>query len=376
MKRRIAFIVDNPDFLLSHRKEVVLNAFDNGFEVHVICSPGKSVERLKAYGFQVHSQDVARGKMNPLHDLFQIYRYTKILRTVKPSIVHLITIKPYLYGGIAARIAKVPAVVTAVAGLGILFSSTSFKHKILRVLLMPLFKLAFNHANQIVIFQNHHDRDTLISGRIVSPNQVRMIRGSGVNLSLYPLIEEPDGIPKVAFAARLLKDKGVEQFIEAARGLRDRGVDAEFLLIGRPDTGNANSVSQPQLDQWAAEGLVKVLGYRSDITALFSESNIVTLPSFYGEGLPKVLIEAAACGRAVVTTDHPGCRDAIEPGVTGLLVPTRDAKALTDAIQDLIENPEKRKRMGIAGRKLAEQEFTIENVTQQHLEIYLSLLRK
>jgi len=177
----------------------------------------------------------------------------------------------------------------------------------------------------------------------------------------------------VVMAARLLKDKGVFEFVEAARLLLRRGILVEMRLIGSPDLGNPTSVTQQVLDQWGNEGQVDLLGYRKDIAAQYAAANIVCLPS-YREGLPKSLVEAAACGRAIVTTDVPGCRDAITPDVTGLLVPVKDSVALADAIQVLIEEPELRKKMGHAGRSLAEDAFAIEKIVEQHMCIYQELL--
>jgi glycosyltransferase involved in cell wall biosynthesis len=175
-------------------------------------------------------------------------------------------------------------------------------------------------------------------------------------------------------AARLLRDKGVYVFVESARLLKSRGVEVVMRLIGSPDPGNPTSVVQSELDGWSAEGVVELLGYRSDIAEQYAVANIVCLPSHYGEGLPKTLVEAAACGRAVITTNHPGCRDAIEPEVTGVLVPVKSAHSLADAIQLLIETPERRLHMGKAGRELAEQAFSIDRIVEQHLVIYKELL--
>jgi glycosyltransferase involved in cell wall biosynthesis len=200
-----------------------------------------------------------------------------------------------------------------------------------------------------------------------------MIRGSGVNLADYPVFPEPEGKPVVAMAARFLRDKGVFEFVEAARLLRSRGVAVVMRLIGSPDPGNPTSATQSEVSGWSAEQVVELPGFRTDIAAQYGAANIVCLPS-YREGLPKGLVEAAACGRAVVTTDVPGCRDAIEPDVTGVLVPAKNPVALADAIQALIESPERRAQMGKAGRELAEHAFAIENIVEQHMTIYQELL--
>ena len=374
---RIVFVVNDIGFLLSHRVEICIAAIDRGYEVHVVAPyKQKHVLKLAEMSISFHSLSLSRVNFNPLQEFKLVFSLIEVFRNIKPDIVHLITVKPYLYGGIAARLAKTPAVVSAVSGLGILFSSKDFKYKLMRLGVYPLYKLAFGHKNQVVIFQNSSDREILLEWGVIKKSQVRMIRGSGVNLSHYPMLNEPiNKTPVIAFAARLLKDKGVEVFVQASRLLKNRNLDANFWLIGSPDPGNDNSVTQEQLARWECEGLVKLFGFRQDVAYLFGKSNIVTLPSFYGEGLPKVLIEAAACGRAVVTTDHPGCRDAIRPG-TGILVPVKDPASLADAIQDLIQHPEKRHNMGRLGRVMAEKEFSVDKVVATHIEIYQDLLKE
>lgn len=375
--KKIILVVNNPGFLVSHRFDICTEAINQGYQVH-IASPFKesAVSKIEAAGMHYHEIKFSRKGKNPFSEFKTIVSLISLFRKNNPDLVHLITIKPYLYGGIAARIANVKSVVSAVAGLGILFSSNLLKYRLLRLALYPLFRFAFGHKNQKVIFQNIDDRNALVDWGVVAKNKVRMIRGSGVDLITCPMNDEPSGVPIVSFAARLLKDKGVEVFVEASRLLKQRGVKTLFWLIGEPDLGNANSVTQAQLKVWESEGLVELFGFRKDIPDLFAQSNIVTHPSFYGEGLPKVLIEAAACGRAVITTDHPGCRDAVERDLTALLVPVRDPVALADAIQALIENPDKRKAMGQAGRKLAIDEFDVNKVVEQHLKIYTELMKK
>jgi glycosyltransferase involved in cell wall biosynthesis len=372
---RIIFVINHIDFLLSHRIDICIAAVQEGYEVHVISPNNETITSvLKGMGIFFHELELSRSGTNPFLELKATFNLFKIFKKIKPDLVHLITIKPYLYGGIVARLTKVPAVVSAVAGLGILFSSTEPKFRLIRLCIYPLFKLAFGHKNQIVIFQNSTDRHILVDWKVLHAHKARIIRGSGVKLSSYPALPEPTNHPLVvSFASRLLKDKGVEVLANASRMLKYKKIDVVFWLIGEIDSGNVNSIAQQQLTDWEDEGLVKVLGFRSDIADLFGKSNIIVLPSFYGEGLPKVLIEAAACGRAIITTDHPGCRDAVEFD-TGILVPIKDHVALSDAIQDLIQDSNKRQRMGVAGRRLAEQEFSVEKVVANHIQIYQELL--
>lgn len=294
------------------------------------------------------------------------------MRAVNPDLVHLVTIKPVLYGGVVARLAGVEAIVAAISGLGTVFVARENKCSWLPLAFRWLYRFALAHRKIKVIFQNMDDLSLLVnSGAVALENSV-LIEGSGVDLADYPVCPEPEGVPVVTFAARLLKDKGVCEFVLAAQILQARGCQARFWLIGSPDPGNLTSATGEDVSQWSQKGLVEPLGQRSDIASLFAQSNIVVLPS-YREGLPKVLIEAAACARAIVTTDVPGCRSAITPGVTGVLVPARDAYALADAIQALIENPATRRQMGAAGRLLAENKYAIEKVVNAHMVVYREL---
>jgi glycosyltransferase involved in cell wall biosynthesis len=379
--KKILFVVNAPEYFLSHRFCIAKVAIDKGFEVHVAGPPSGKVHAgeedpintIKKHKVIYHEVEIVRGGQNPLRELISLLQLIRLFLAIKPDLVHLITIKPVLYGGIAARMAGVGAVVSAVSGLGTVFLADSTNAKLRRWIVTRLYTAAFKQKRLAVIFQNPDDRDTLISLGTLQPSQARMIRGSGVSLPDYPFVPEPDGVPKVVLAARLLRDKGVLEYVEAARLLHQRGVEVQMWLIGSTDPGNPTTVTQHEIDQWEQEGSIRPIGFRNDIAEQYAAANIVCLPS-YREGLPKSLVEAAACGRAVVTTDVPGCRDAITPDVTGLLVPVKDAQALADAIQKLIENPEMRKQMGQAGRALAEEAFAIEKIVEQHMHIYTELL--
>ncbi|WP_341582330.1 glycosyltransferase family 4 protein [Marinobacter metalliresistant] len=366
----ILFVVNAPEFFLSHRLPIAVAAKEAGYVVHVASAPGPGVETIRAKGFLHHPIGFARSGQNPLVELRTLVSLARLFQKAQPDLVHLITIKPVLYGGIAARLGRVPGVVSAVSGLGTVFLADSVLAKLRRWLIVKLYLAAFKQKRLAVIFQNPDDRDTLISLGALHGGDVRLIRGSGISLDDFPSVPEPEGgKPVVVMAARLLRDKGVFEFVEAARLLWNRGLEVRMRLIGSADPGNLTSVTEAELDQWRKEGIVELLGFRSDIAAQYTAANIVCLPS-HREGLPKSLVEAAACGRAVVTTDVPGCRDAITPGETGLLVPVKNPVALANAIQKLIENSGLRKRMGKAGRMLAEDAFSIEHIVAQHLKIY------
>lgn len=373
--KTLLFIINDPDFFLSHRLPLAEAARKEGFTIHVVTKYGSAVEKIKQLGFDHHVLPLSRSGRNPLNEVITLISIWRLLRQLHPDLVHLVTIKPVLYGGITARIVKVPGVVSAISGLGFLFVDRSgLQGRLLRHVVLFLYRLAMGHSNQRVIFQNTTDMNALVEAGGVRKDKTILIRGSGVDLRDYPMLPEPAGVPVVVMASRLLKDKGVFEFVEAARILKSRGVKVRFQLIGAPDPENPESVSDESVKNWQEEGIIECLGFRSDISKLFSQAHIVALPSYYGEGLPKVLIEAAACGRAVVTTDMPGCRDAIESGVTGLLVPPRDAIALAQAIERLIENTPLRQQMGKAGRVLAERNFGIDKVVAAHLAIYNDLV--
>lgn len=377
--KKILFVVNAIEYFATHRLPIAQKAYELGYNVHIASTfmsyEGMAeVEKITNYGFEFHHIPISRGGQNPLVELYALIKIHLLIRKLSPDIVHLVTLKPVLYGGIAARINGVKSVVAAVAGLGSVFLANSATAKLRKWIVTRMYCAAFKQKQLAVIFQNSDDLDTLLALGVLHASQARIIRGSGVALGDYPYLPEPQGKPVVVMATRLLKDKGVFEYAEAARLLRQRCVDLEMRLIGSPDPGNPTSVTQHELDNWAQERCVVLMGFRTDIATQYAAANVICLPS-YREGLPKSLIEAAACGRAVVTTDVPGCRDAITPDVTGLLVPVKNAVALADAIQKLIDEPELRKRMGKAGRSLAEREFAIEKIVEQHLKIYREMER-
>ena len=371
--KKILFIVNVDWFFVSHRLDIAKEAISQGFEVHIATSITDKSDLLIQSGLVVHNLNLDRGR-SYYSFLTEFWDFFSTIKAINPSIVHLVTIKPLILGGIAARLAGVPAIVSAVSGLGIVFSSNRLKFKVLRRFLYPFYRLAFLHKNQKIIFQNDNDLKILSRLGLASSKKSTVINGSGVDLNVFEYLPEPNGVPVISLAARLLIDKGVEVFVEASKLIKERKINAHFWLIGKPDLGNINSVSEKKLKEWESKGLIEWLGYREDIPHLFSKSNIVTLPSYYGEGLPKVLLEAAACGRPIITTDHPGCRDAIDSGKTGLLIPPKDPISLADAICILLDESSQRIKMGANGRKRAEEKFDVNKVVAEHILIYKNLL--
>lgn len=377
MKKKILFLVNDLSFFISHRLQIAESAVALDYSVFVgygelgDCKIGF----LKKRNIEVIYIPMDRAGMNPFKEIKSLFLIFKSFSKIKPDIVHLVTIKPYLYGGIIARMIGVKGVVSSVSGLGTLFIDKKLNAKVLRILLYPIYKYAFNHPNQIVIFQNNDDLNEFTKKKILKFSKTIIISGSGVELKNFVNLEEPFGTPVVCFAARLIKDKGVFEYISAARLIKKRGIEAKFLLAGDLDTKNPTGLNFSEVQEIKNEGLIEVLGYHNEIPDLYAKSNIICLPS-YREGLPKSLIEAAAASRAVVTTDVPGCRDAILHNKTGILVPVKNAAKLAEAIIWLIQNPSKRVKMGKAGRELAEEKFQIQKVIENHLIIYSDLLGK
>jgi glycosyltransferase involved in cell wall biosynthesis len=267
-------------------------------------------------------------------------------------------------------------VVNTLTGLGFLFTDPSEKTAPVRKWVEMGCRRAFRHPNLRVIFQNPDDRAVFIRKGIVIGEQAAVIKGSGVDLSLYRPSPEPDGVPIVILASRLLWDKGVAQFVEAARMLKSEGVQARFALVGEPDPENPTTIPYEQLQVWQECGEIEWWGLQEpqNMPGVLAKSHIVCLPS-YREGIPRILIEAAASGRPIVTTDAPGCREVVRPGVNGIIVPSRDIGSLASALRVLIENPEVRASMSANNREIAVQEFSLELVVAQFVSIYRNLLR-
>ena len=376
MSRTLLFVVNVDWFFLSHRLPIALEAMRQGYQVHIATGLTDKLGELERHGLVVHSLGLDRssaGLGNAWRTMVQMWQ---VFRAVQPDVVHLVSIKPVLLGGLVARLAGVPAVVAAVSGLGFVFIAHGAKAAVRRWLVGGLYRVALGHHNLKVVFQNPDDRASLSKLAHLPDSKIAMIRGSGVELTQYSGTPLPLGVPVVLLAARLLADKGVREFVQAARLLKQQCVSARFCLVGSIDPANPASLADAELTQWASEGVLELWGQRSDMPRVLAAAQVVVLPSYYGEGLPKVLIEAAACGRAVVTTDHPGCRDAIDPGVTGLLVPVRNAEALADALKGLINDPARCQAMGNAGRALAESAFDVQQVVAAHLRIYQELIDK
>jgi glycosyltransferase involved in cell wall biosynthesis len=371
---RILIVINVDRFFLSHRLQVALSALSSGHEVHIASSLTQSRTLLQDLGFIVHPLEMNRSNTGPIGLIKLFVIMLHLFWKLRPDILHLVTIKPVLVGGAAARFSPVRGVVFAVSGLGHVFIADGVYARLRRNIVRVWYRFVLGFPNMRIIFQNVDDYREIASTARLLPDQAVIIPGSGVDLSEYVITPLPGKEPVVLMASRLLSTKGVREFVAAAELLRAEGLAARFWLAGDLDPGNPASIQSHELVSWRNCGAVELLGQRSDIPALMAHSHLVVLPSYYGEGLPKVLIEAAACGRAVITTDMPGCRAAIEPGITGVLVPVKDSVTLAAEIKRLVEDRVTCEAMGLAGRKRAEQLFDVRTVVARHLEIYQQLI--
>jgi len=370
---RLLFVVNEALFFTTHRLPVAVALRAAGIEVHVAAPfDAGPVEIIRNHGFHYHDLPLKRGGRNPLGELRLLARCFALVRQLRPHLVHHVAMKPVIYGGLASRLLGVPAVLHAITGLGFLFIRDDASARLIRRAIMPLYRYALGHRNGRAIFQNPDDLRLFLRYELVAAERTVMIRGCGVDLDEFAPATPPPGPPIVLFPARIIGDKGVHEFVAAARSLTVAGQPARFVLAGRRDPDNPTDVPEATIRQWEDDGLVEWWGYREDMPAVLAQAAVVCMPS-YREGLPRVLIEAAACGVAIVTTDVPGCREVVDDGETGLLVPLRDGAATAAAIERLLGEPDLRARMGTAGRAKAEREFSVGQFVADTLACYRSV---
>ena len=369
---KLLYLISEDWFFCSHFMARALAAKSAGFDVVVLTRVGTQADAIRAHGIRVVAWPHDRKSLNPWHELKSIAHVLRVYRTERPDIVHHIAIKPIFHGTIAALLANIPHIVNAPVGMGYIFSSSDRRARLLRGPVSLALRLLLNPRRSQVIFENPDDLRHLTASGAVRAKAARLIRGAGIDLSVFVASPEPDQIPEVVLPARMLWDKGVGDFVAAAQQLKARGIQARFVLAGASDPSSFAAIPESTLTGWAREGAVDYLGFCSDMPALLARSAIVCLPSTYREGLPKVLLEALATGRPVVTTDVEGCRETVLPDVNGLLVPPRDPARLADALQKLLSNPPLRLAMGKASRALAEAEFSQEKINAETLNVYAS----
>jgi len=367
----------NTDWYLYNFRLALARALrDAGAEVVLVSPDGPYGERLRAAGFRWLPVPMSRRSLNPLREVALLARLVMLYRRERPDVAHHFTIKCVVYGSLAGRMAGISRRINAVAGLGYVFASASWRARMLRPPVRGLLRLALAGEDSRLIVQNADDRAVFEQAALTDPARIRLIRGSGVDATRFQPATRPRplGSPtRVLFAARLLWVKGLGEFVEAARRLKAEGVPAEFFVAGAADRGNPAAVPVEVTRRWAAEGLVTLLGHIEDMAICLTTVDLVVLPS-YREGLPRNLIEAAAAGLPVVACDVPGCREAVRHGNNGLLVPARDPAALAGAIRELCTQPALRARMGAAGRAIVLREFSQNHILRATIDVYREVL--
>lgn len=372
---KVLYVVTEDWYFCSHRLPLAIAARQRGDEVLVATRVQQHGELIKNHDLRLIPLRLRRRSGNPFGELSAISQIRRLYWHEKPDIVHHVSLKPVLYGSIAALLSGRVIVVNALAGLGFVFASEKPLARLLRPVIKIAFRLLFNRQRTAVIVQNPDDRKLLLQAVAVKPEQVHLIRGSGVNTVQFSVLPEPDGEVVVAMVSRMLWDKGIAEYIEAVRLLKEKKIRFRALLVGQPDDENPAAVSKEQLQLWHQRGDIEWLGHSDNIAGIWQQSHIAVLPSYYGEGVPKSLLEAASCARAIVTTDMPGCREIVKNNVNGLLVPARNAKVLATAMAKLIEDPDLRQTMGRKGREKVEQEFSEQQVLTETLALYDQLMQ-
>ena len=372
---KVLYFITEDWYFCSHRLPLAIAAKDAGYDVAVVTNVNKHGAAIRQTGVRVIPFNLSRRGMNLLSEFITIARLIVIYRKEKPDLVHHVAMKPVLYGSLAAWLSGASGVVNALAGLGYVFTSDKLKAHILRSVIGKIFRGLLNRRTSRLILQNQDDRTLFIRKRFIDEERIRLIRGSGVDTDVFSPSPEPSGIPVVMLASRMLWDKGIKEFVEAARQLKTHGVKAHFVLVGDPDQHNPSSIPKEQLTFWHKEGVVEWWGWRDDMPSVLAQAHVICLPS-YREGLPKVLLEAASCGRPIVASDTPGCREIVHDRENGLLVPVQSTVELANAIQILINNPELRQKMGARGREIVLSEFAIEKIISETMTVYKELQKQ
>ncbi|MGA1611725.1 MAG: glycosyltransferase family 4 protein [Ilumatobacteraceae bacterium] len=367
--RHLVYVITEDWFFKSHFFDRAIAAVRAGYKVTVITRCRDSAREFEKYGLLTENIEFSRRGSNPITELATILKLRSTLKRIKPDIVHNIALKPVVLGSLAAQFAGIRNIVNAPVGMGYVFTSHESKARVLRPIVKVLIRYVLGNKNRRVIIENHDDFENLVSGGFARRDSIALIKGAGVDVQKFSQRPEPNEPVKVIMVSRLLRDKGVYEFIGAAKIVRLKNNNVQFLLVGDTDDGNPTSMNSEEIASLANSIDVTWLGARTDIAELLAESHIACLPS-YREGLPKSLIEAASVGRPIVTTDTPGCCEVVTHMVNGLLVQPRDAQALALAIEKLVEDTNLRKSMGEENRHKAEAEYANEIIIGQTHRVY------
>ncbi|MFC1602620.1 glycosyltransferase family 4 protein [Pseudomonadota bacterium] len=372
--KRLLFVVSEDWYFVSHRLHLAIAAIESGYTVALLSHTSNYRDLIESSGIEVIDWSLDRQSRNLASEAKAIFGVVKALRYFQPDLVHAVAMKPVLYASIACRVTGIQSRVFALGGLGFIFSSQKALARLLKPFIVTTFRWALNGHKARLILQNHDDEALLLNYQVIEKSRISLIRGAGVDTDSFSPNKTTQNIPLIALSGRLLWDKGVGVFVKCARALSEKGVQGRFILVGEPDLHNPESIPVSQLQDWVDEGVIEWWGRRNDMPEVLRQVAVVCLPTTYGEGLPKALLEAASCGLPIVTYDVPGCREIVIDGVNGFIVPPNDEVALFSAVETLLNNPELRILLGKAGRELVIKEFSQETVAAETMQVWDEVL--
>ncbi len=372
--KKILFVINSDWGFLLYRTPLAIAAKNKGIQVWVASPNTGDASKIISMGFNYIELPMSRKGVNILNEFFTFLRILNIYFKLKPDLIHQVTIKPIIYGTIASAILNKAFVVNAISGLGFTFSSSS-SSRFLKFLVKNLLKISLKYRKSKIIFQNPDDFNLFIENKLISSNQGVLIKGSGVDCKVFsPSLTDFSKEITVILPSRMIIEKGIYEFVNAARLLHLDFPNVRFVLVGKIDSGNPSSIDYFEIMSWEKEGIIEWWGHQSDMVTVLNKSTMVVLPTFYGEGLPKVLLEAAACSKPIISTNVPGCKEIVRHEVNGLLIPPKDEVALAEAIQRLLDNPEFARQLGKNGREIVQNEFSEALVVEKTFEVYELLL--
>ena len=367
--KKLLFFVTEDWYFVTHRLDLAIAAKHAGFDVTIVTQVSEHEQVIRNSGLKLIPISMSRRSLNPISELRLLKTLYSIYRQEAPNIVHNVTFKPVIYGSLIAWLLGIHKTVNALAGLGFLFRSKNLQAKVLKYAVRQVLKVLFRRKSNQLILQNPDDVQAMQTLG-VKPEQIHLIRGAGVNVEQFAPQPKDAKIFTVLIATRMLWDKGVGEFVAAANIFKTKGLLCRFVLVGSGDDENPSSIPTHQLQSWHDSGVVEWWGKRSDMPQVLNCADVVCLPSNYGEGIPKVLIEAASCAKPIVTTDTPGCREIVIDRQNGLLVPVENSLALADALETLYHDPKLCQTMGEAGRRMVTEQFSLGSVVSQTLAVY------
>ena len=371
---KILFIISEDWYFVSHRLALAKSAIQVGYNVALLSRYTNHRKAIENANIETIDWPLDRSSKNPIKELIAIISVISSIRQFRPSIIHSVAMKPVIYSSIASLFTGLDNRIFALAGLGFVFTSNKSYAKILRPFLKVIFSLLFKGKKTKLILQNPDDQRQLLSEGVINPKNIRLIRGAGVDTKTFSFKTIPSNMPIIILPSRMLWSKGIQDFIDCAKVINIDNIMARFVLVGTPDDQNPDSISTQLLTEWHKDGVIEWWEFQSDMPNVFHQSTIVCLPTTYGEGLPKSLLEAASCGRPIVAYDVPGCREIVKDGYNGYLVQPKSIDGLVEAIILLINNYKLCVQMGKDGRKLVKKYFTQEKIAQETMAVWDEVL--